>query len=366
MDIAWEELKTWKKSSYLLVDTRGKTAYGHGHIPGAVCLEDVKIEELAASKILVFYCTYGEKSRETAQSFQKKGISCRNLTGGYRSWLWAENEELSREEVSRYDRQIILPQVGIEGQKKLKHASVLIIGAGGLGAPAALYLAGAGVGRIGIMDADAVSCSNLQRQIIHSMDREQQNKALSAKETMEKLNDMIQVTAYPEFLTPENAEEIISDYDFVLDAVDNFETKFLINDVCVLLEKPFCHGGILRFEGQVMTYVPGEGPCYRCVFEEIPSPGQVQNCSEAGVIGAIAGIIGSIQALEAIKYLLGIGELLTGKIYVMDGLKMKSRIISIGGKNPACKVCGKSPVIRSIKENEGEYQLPLRCVSYTR
>ena len=172
---------------------------------------------------------------------------------------------------------------------------------------------------IGLMDADAVSLSNLQRQIIFSESMVDRNKAESAKQVLEHLNSGIQVKAYKEFITPQNAEEIISEYDFVIDAVDNFEAKFLINDACVLAGKPFCHAGILRFQGQVMTYVPdGKCTCYRCIFEEIPDPSSVQNCSQAGVIGAMAGIIGSVQALEAVKYFTGAGELLTNKMYVTD------------------------------------------------
>lgn len=246
---------------------------------------------------------------------------------------------LGEEETERYSRQILLPQVGSDGQLKLKNSSVLIVGAGGLGSPAALYLAGAGVGMIGIIDADTVSVSNLQRQIIHSMETAQMNKAESAKLQMEKLNDNIMVRAYPYALTAENAEEIICDYDFVIDATDNFETKFLINDACVLQHKAFCHGGILGFEGQVMTYVPGDFPCYRCIFGDVPKQGSVLNCRQAGVLGATAGITGTIQALEAIKYLLHTGELLTGKMFVMDTLTMKSRLIKFGHKNPACRVC---------------------------
>ena len=192
--------------------------------------------------------------------------------------LFSSTEELTPDEVKRYDRQIILPQVGSDGQKKLKKSKVLIIGAGGLGAPAALYLAGAGVGTIGIVDADDVSVSNLQRQIIHTSKREGTNKAESAKKSMLELNEHINVNTYPEYLYADNAEELFKEYDFIIDAVDNFETKFLINDTCVLLKKPFCHAGILQFQGQVITYVPeNDQPCYRCIYEEIQESGTEQN-----------------------------------------------------------------------------------------
>lgn len=205
------------------------------------------------------------------------------------------------------------------------------------------------------MDADHVSISNLHRQIIHSRDRINMNKAESAKVAIQNQNELVNVQTYPFFLTPENAEEIIGNYDFIIDAADNFETKFLINDTCVLLKKPFCHAGILQFQGQVMTYVPGHYSCYRCIFEEIPEKGTVPNCSQAGIIGAMAGIIGSIQALEAVKYVLGAGELLTGKLLVFDGLSMNMRVVPFGKKNARCRVCGDKKEINSIKEHANEY-----------
>lgn len=266
------------------------------------------------------------------------------------------SDDLSQEERERYDRQILLPQVGINGQRKLKKARVLIVGAGGLGAPAALYLAGAGIGTLGIMDADTVNVSNLHRQIIHTLDRVDMNKAESAGRTIKEQNTFVQVQVYPYFLTADNAEEILQEYDFVIDAVDNIETKFLINDACVLLHKPFCHAGVLQFQGQIMTYVPGECPCYRCIFEEIPKKGTVLNGSQAGIMGPVAGLVGSVQALEAIKYILGIGELLTGKMMIWDGLTMKTRIVQYSGKNRNCRVCGDKKQIRSIKENAEEYR----------
>lgn len=357
-DITVQQMGAMARNDYICLDIRGETAYLHGHIPGAVCWNG-NAEGLSGfqeGQKLIVYCSYGENSIEVTEQFIQKGYEAYNLKGGYREWLLQHFEELSPEEVRRYDRQMILPQVGSEGQKKLKNSRVLIVGAGGLGSPAALYLAGAGVGTIGIMDADTVSISNLQRQIIHNMETESVNKAESAKISLQKLNDRITVVAYPHALTAKNAEEIIAPYDFVIDAVDNFETKFLINDACVLLKKPFCHAGILQFEGQVMTYVPGDNPCYRCVFEEIPDSGSIPNCSQAGIIGAVAGVIGSIQALEAVKYLLGIGELLTGKIFVMDGLSMRTRIARFPSKNPNCKVCGDHRVITNLQRHANEYE----------
>lgn len=275
-----------------------------------------------------------------------------------------KNTELSPEEYLRYDRQIILTQLGTEGQIKLKNSSVLLIGAGGLGSPAALYLAGAGVGHIGIMDADEVSVSNLQRQIAHSMETEGMNKALSAKQTLEKLNDRIRVSAYPFRLTPENAAEYIGQYDFILDCCDSFETKFLINDTCVIMKKPFCHAGILRFEGQVMTWVPdGNHSCYRCVFEEIPDKGSVPNCSQAGIIGAVAGITGTVQALETVKYFTGAGELLLDRLFTFDGLTMKTRLVKFSGKNPECRVCSDRADIKNPADLADYYIQKNNCLS---
>lgn len=341
--------------SYIYVDVRSEIEYQHGHIKNAVYWDSSNDIIFPENKKLIVYCTYGKNSIPFVEKLKMRGFDAYNLSGGYREWLINNSEELDYEEISRYDRQIILTQVGIDGQKKLKNAKVLIVGAGGLGSPVALYLVGAGIGTIGIMDADKVSISNLQRQIIHSTENISLNKAESAKQTLEKLNDKIKVKVYPHLLTTENAEEMISQYDFVIDASDNFETKFLINDACVLLKKPFSHAGIIRFEGQVMTYVPGKNPCCRCIFEEIPEQGVIPNCSQAGIIGAVAGIIGSIQALEAIKYLLEIGELLTGKILIFDGLSMKTRIAEFPMKNKRCRVCGDDPDIKNIKDNAERY-----------
>ncbi len=357
MELTLQQISAMPDDSYLFVDMRSKIAYQNGHIPEAVLFGEIT-HQLPKNKTIILYCTIGRESLTLAENLREKGYSAYSLSGGYRAWLEANFEKFSNEELKRYDRQIILPQVGVDGQRKLKKAKILIIGAGGLGSPAALYLAGAGVGKIGIIDSDSVSISNLQRQIIHTTDSLSENKAISAKKRLLSLNPEIEVTAYTENFTPENAENIIQNYDFVIDAVDNFETKFLINDTCVLLEKPFCHAGILQFEGQVMTYVPGkEFPCYRCIFEDIPE--NVPNCSQAGIIGAVAGMIGSIQALEAIKYILGIGELLTGKILIIDGLSMKTRIAEFPVKNKNCKICGENPLIRNIKNYTEKYTLNL-------
>ena len=251
---------------------------------------------------------------------------------------------LSGEQLERYSRHIILKEVGLRGQKKLLNAKVLIIGAGGLGSPAAMYLAAAGVGTIGIADADEVELSNLQRQILHSTSDLGKLKVDSARETMEALNPDVHVIPHHLFVSAENIMELIGPYDFIIDGTDNFAAKFLINDACVLAGKPFCHGGIIRFHGQLMTYVPGKGPCYRCVFKQPPPRGAVPTCREAGVIGAMAGVIGCMQALEAVKYIIGVGDLLTGRLLTFDALDMETYPVTLP-KNPDCPVCGSHPTI---------------------
>ena len=232
---------------------------------------------------------------------------------------------LTDEQIERYSRHIILKEVGAKGQKKLLNAKVLIIGAGGLGASAAMYLAAAGVGTIGIVDADDVDLSNLQRQIIHSTEDVGKPKVQSAKETMERMNLDVKINTYHMFVDASNIRELIREYDFIIDGTDNFPAKFLINDACVIEKKPFSHAGIIRFQGQLMTYVPGRGPCYRCVFQSPPPKDAVPTCKQAGVIGAMGGVIGSLQAMEAVKFIIGKGELLTGYLLTYDALKMEFR-----------------------------------------
>ena len=258
----------------------------------------------------------------------------------------------TNEQLERYSRHIILKEIGAKGQKKLLNAKVLIIGAGGLGAPAAMYLAAAGVGTIGIADADEVDLSNLQRQIIHATKDLGKPKVQSAKETMNDLNPDVTVNTYHTFVTSGNIREIIRDYDFIIDGTDNFPAKFLINDACVMEKKPFSHAGIIRFKGQLMTYVPGEGPCYRCVFKNPPPKDAVPTCKQAGVVGAMGGVIGSLQAMEAIKFIVGQGELLTGNLLTYDALKMDFRKIKLPHNTDNCPVCGKNPTITELIDYE--------------
>lgn len=259
----------------------------------------------------------------------------------------------TNEQLERYSRHIILKEVGVKGQKKLLESKVLIIGTGGLGAPAAMFLAAAGVGTIGLVDYDAVELSNLQRQIIHLTRDVGKPKVLSGKETIREMNPDVHVVDYQERVSADNIIDVIKDqdYDFVIDGTDNFPTKFLINDACVLTETPFSHAGIIRFQGQTMTYLPGQGPCYRCVFHEPPPPDAVPTCKQAGVLGVMGGIIGTIQATEAIKYIVGIGDLLNGALLTYDALQMNFRKIKLS-PNSDCPVCGQEPTIKQLIDYE--------------
>lgn len=247
--------------------------------------------------------------------------------------------EWNDEQQERYSRHIILKDVGIEGQEKISQSKVLVIGAGGLGSPALLYLAAAGVGTLGIADGDTLDLSNLQRQVIHFTKDIDKPKVLSAKEKINALNPDVDVILHQEMLTAANIIDIIQRYDFVIDGTDNFPTKFLVNDACVLAGVPYSHGGILRFDGQTFTIKPGESACYRCLFLKPPPANAVPTCSQAGVIGVLAGILGTLQANEAIKYILGNGELLTDRLLTFDALNTKFREVKIK-KNPKCGVCG--------------------------
>jgi Dinucleotide-utilizing enzymes involved in molybdopterin and thiamine biosynthesis family 2 len=262
--------------------------------------------------------------------------------------------KFTEEQIKRYARHIILPEVGGKGQEKLLNSKVLVIGAGGLGSPAILYLAAAGVGTIGVVDFDVVDLSNLQRQIIHNTERVGTPKVESAKKTVEMLNPDVKVITYNTRISKENIMDIIKDYDVVLDGTDNFPTRFLINDACYFAGKPLVSAAMLRFEGQVSVFdfrMKEQSPCYRCLFPEPPPPGLVPSCQEAGILGSIGGIMGCIQATEAIKLILGIGEPLVGKLLIMDALSMDFRKVKLR-KDPNCPLCGEKPVIKELIEYE--------------
>jgi molybdopterin/thiamine biosynthesis adenylyltransferase len=257
--------------------------------------------------------------------------------------------QFTPEQMRRYERHFSLDGVGFQGQLKLRKSKVLVVGAGGLGSPALLYLAAAGIGRIGIADGDTVDLSNLQRQIAHSTPDIGKAKTQSAKEKIAAINPNVQVIEYGEFLNAANIARVFTDYDFIVEGSDNFATKFLVNDACVLLRKPFSHAGMLRYEGQTLTVLPGKSRCYRCLFRDPPPPDSVPNCAEAGILGMLPGILGSIQAAEAVKYLLGLGELLTDRLLIFDALSMRFREIK-GQRDPECPACGEHATLKELRD----------------
>lgn len=265
----------------------------------------------------------------------------------------SQRMDFTDEQITRYSRHILLPEVGGKGQKKIARSRMLIVGAGGLGSPAALYLAAAGVGTIGVIDSDVVDLSNLQRQVIHHTLDLGRPKVVSAKEKILALNPDVHVVTYEDRLSSKNALELIREYDVVLDGADNFPTKFLCNDACYFADKPLVHGGILRFDGRVTTIIPRKSACYRCVFKNPPPPGLVASCQEAGVIGVLAGIIGTIQATEALKLVLGVGRPLTNRMLDFDARRTAFREIKTK-KNPNCPLCGDHPTITELFDHEQE------------
>lgn len=270
------------------------------------------------------------------------------MPGGFCAVIVIRMYEFSEDETRRYSRNILLAEVGAEGQERLRGARVLVVGAGGLGSPVALYLAAAGVGTIGLVDFDVVDTSNLQRQVLHSSPDVGRPKVDSAAEKLRALNPNVRVVAHRERFCAANAEALVGGYDFIVDAVDNYAAKFLINDACVLAGRPFSHGGVLRFEGDAMTYVPGHA-CYRCVFNAPPPPGVVPTCAEAGVLGSVAGVLGTIQATETLKYFLGVGELLTDKVLSLDARTMDFRKVNVG-RDDRCPICGSKPTITKLAD----------------
>ena len=274
-----------------------------------------------------------------------------SVAGGTGATATPPKPTLNAEEIKRYSRHLILPEVGMEGQKKLKSASVLCIGAGGLGSPVAMYLAAAGIGRLGIVDFDVVDYSNLQRQILHTTPDVGRPKLQSARDHLKALNPGVEIQTFETALTSDNALQIFADYDVIVDGTDNFPTRYLVNDACVLTGKPNAYGSIFRFEGQASVFATKEGPCYRCLYPEPPPPGLVPSCAEGGVLGVLPGIIGVIQATEAIKLILGTGEPLIGRFLIYDALKMRFRELKLR-KDPDCPVCGTHPTVTKLIDYE--------------
>jgi molybdopterin/thiamine biosynthesis adenylyltransferase/rhodanese-related sulfurtransferase len=356
-----------------LLDVREKDEWRGGYIPGAISLPRGFLEIQAEQKLpdknarILAYCAGGTRSALAAATLQELGYAnVETANPGFVRWkdLGYPVEtppELSDSQRERYSRHILLPEVGETGQAKLLQSKVLLLGAGGLGSPALMYLAAAGVGTLGIVDADVVDASNLQRQIIHATSRVGSPKVESAAKFVADLNPDVKVVPYKERLTSANVERLFSDYEVVIDGTDNFPTRYLVNDASVWLGKPVVHGSIFRFDGQVTTFVSDRaaaklgvsaGPCYRCLYPEPPPPHLAPSCQEAGVLGILCGIVGTIQATEAIKMLLGRGTSLVGRLLTYDSLKMRFRELRLR-RAPDCPVCGQKPTIKSYIDYEG-------------
>ena len=335
------------------LDVRELDEFEQGTIPGAVFIPRGHLESKVENQIsnhdapVVVYCAGGTRSAFAAKTLEELGYTdVVSMAGGFGRWKnegrpWITPTTLTPEQRNRYHRHILLPEVGEEGQQKLLEAKVLLLGAGGLGSPAALYLAAAGVGTLGIVDMDVVDASNLQRQILHNMERIGDRKVDSAKKTLTAINPDVDVVTYDVRFGADNILDIIDGYDVIVDGTDNFPTRYLLNDASLLKRIPVVHGSIFRFEGQVTVFDPYNGPCYRCLLPEPPPPELAPSCAEAGVLGVLPGIIGSIQALEAIKLILGLGDPLRGRLLAYDALDQSFRSFKVR-RDPACPACGEN------------------------
>jgi molybdopterin/thiamine biosynthesis adenylyltransferase/rhodanese-related sulfurtransferase len=347
------------ESSVAVLDVRERDEWDEGHLPRAVHVPrgnlESRIERAVpdkSSKVLL-YCAAGNRSAFAAKTLEELGYeNVVSLAGGFTDWKrnglpYEVPEALDAAKRRRYSRHLLIPEVGEEGQLRLLQSRILLIGAGGLGSPASLYLAAAGVGTIGIVDDDVVDETNLQRQIVHSTDRLGEPKADSAKRTIEALNPDVNVKIFKERLTSENIDRILGEgWDAIVDGADNFPTRYLLNDASVWHSIPVVHGSIYRFEGQVTVFKPHEGPCYRCLFPQPPPPELAPSCAEGGVLGVLPGVVGSLQANEALKLALGIGDPLVGRLQMFDALEGTFTEISLRG-DPECPVCGENPTITS-------------------
>jgi sulfur-carrier protein adenylyltransferase/sulfurtransferase len=335
----------------VVLDVREPDEYAQGAIPGAVHLVRGHLEMQVEGKIpdkskpVIVHCASGVRSAFAAKTLQDLGYTnVASLAGGFNRWKdegrpWSEPRTLSADQRNRYHRHLLLPEVGDRGQQKLLDAKVLLLGAGGLGSPAGLYLAAAGVGTLGVIDMDVVDASNLQRQILHNMDRIGDRKVDSAKKTLTALNPDVNVATYDVRLGADNILDIIDGYDVIVDGTDNFPTRYLVNDASLLKRIPVVHGSIFRFEGQATVFAPYEGPCYRCMIPEPPPAELAPSCAEAGVLGVLPGIVGSIQAMEAIKIVLGLGDPLVGRLLAYDALEQSFRTFKVH-RDPECPACG--------------------------
>ena len=365
--VSLEEMKRRLESGddCVFVDVREKDEWRQGYVPGAVHVPRGFLEMQAESKLpdknarLVVYCAGGVRSAFAARTLAELGYRhVESANPGFVRWKDAgypveKPAELTPAQLDRYSRHLLLPEVGERGQEKLLKSRVLLLGAGGLGSPAALYLAAAGVGTIGIIDNDAVDASNLQRQVLHGTDRLGTPKVESAARTIENLNPDVKVIPFQARLTSANVDEVFDHgWDVIVDGLDNFPTRYLVNDASVWKNIPVVHGSIFRFDGQVTTFWPGKGPCYRCLYPEPPPAHLAPSCAEAGVLGILPGVVGTLQATEAIKVILGTGEPLVGRLLTYDSMKMQFRTLKLR-KDPSCPLCGTQPSITSYIDYEG-------------
>ncbi|MCW5837870.1 MAG: molybdopterin-synthase adenylyltransferase MoeB [Labilithrix sp.] len=379
-EVSLDELKRRldTKEPYTLIDVREKEEFRAGFIPGAISIPrgflEIQVEGRVPDKStkIVAYCAGGTRSALAAKTLAELGYTnVETANPGFVRWkdLGYPTDtppQLSEPQRDRYSRHLLLPEVGEAGQARLLKSKVLLIGAGGLGSPAGLYLAAAGVGTLGLVDADVVDASNLQRQVLHATSRVGQPKVESAEKVLADLNPDVKVVGYRERLDSSNVERLFADYDVIVDGTDNFPTRYLVNDASVWLGKPVVHGSIFRFDGQLTTFVPDKaasklgidaGPCYRCLYPEPPPPHLAPSCQEAGVLGILPGVIGVLQATEAVKLLLNRGDALVGRLLTYDSLKMKFRELRLR-RDPGCPVCGPKPSITSYVDYEGFCALP--------
>ena len=350
-EVSTDEAQAMADAGALVVDVRESDEWAEGHLPGAIHVPrgylESRIEMLAPDRArpVLLYCAGGVRSAFAAQSMVLLGYAdVASMTAGFQGWKaegrpWTKPARLSAEQRQRYSRHLLIPEVGPEGQARLLASKVLFIGAGGLGSPALLYLAAAGVGTIGIVDFDVVDASNLQRQIVHTSERIGQKKTDSAALALRALNPEVRVVAHEEMLADDNVERLIAGYEVVIDGTDTFETRYTLNDACVRAGIPVVHASVFRFEGQLTTFVPFEGPCYRCLYPTPPPPELAPGCSVAGVLGVVPGTLGILQATEALKLLLGIGDPLVGRLLIYDALDMTFQELKLR-RDPACPACG--------------------------
>ncbi len=348
----------------VLIDVRDPDEYRDGYIEPATNISRGFLEFRVGSAVpeqstpVVVYCQTGLRSMLAAKQLHDLGYeNVVNLQGGFQKWTQSglpvvKDKSLTAEQIQRYSRHFLLTQVGEKGQRKLLRSKVLLVGAGGLGSPTALYLAAAGVGTIGLMDGDVVDISNLQRQVLHSTPNLGRPKVESGAEAIRALNPDVNVVALPQWIQVDNIMDILGDYDVVIDGSDNFDTRYLVNDACYLAGKVNVHGSIFQFEGMATVFAPDRGPCYRCLYPSPPPAGLVPSCGEAGVLGVLPGTIGLVQATETIKLLLGIGEPLIGRLLTYDALGMRFREVKLR-RDPGCPLCGTNPTIKDLSMHHG-------------